>query len=96
MRAKDFITITPNTDEVKKIAQHSIETDKQDDTESVMVPPLQQSIELQKAAVGKESDVIDDLVSDECDQNTSDQDKSELSDDELLSFIHFLKNTGLF
>jgi hypothetical protein len=36
----------------------------------VMVPPLQQQIELQKAEVGKNSPVIHDLTQDEVDPDT--------------------------
>jgi hypothetical protein len=36
----------------------------------VMVPPLQQQIELQKAEVGKNSPVIHDLTQDELDPDT--------------------------
>jgi len=36
----------------------------------VMVPPLQQQIELQKAGVGKQSPVIADLTQDEVDPET--------------------------
>jgi hypothetical protein len=38
------------------------------DSEPRMVPPLQQDIELKKAAVGKVSPVIDDLTQDEQDE----------------------------
>lgn len=37
------------------------------DPDPVMVPPLQQQIEINKAAVGKTSPVIDDLTQDEVD-----------------------------
>jgi hypothetical protein len=36
----------------------------------VMVPPLQQQIELQKAEVGKNSPIIHDLTQDEVDPDT--------------------------
>jgi hypothetical protein len=36
----------------------------------IMVPPLQQQIELQKAGVGKQSPVIADLTQDEVDPET--------------------------
>ena len=36
----------------------------------VMVPPLQQQIELQKAGVGKQSPIIADLTQDEVDPET--------------------------
>lgn len=37
------------------------------DPDPVMVPPLQQQIEINKAALGKESPVIDELTQDEID-----------------------------
>ena len=43
------------------------------DPNPVMVPPLQQSIEMKKAALGKEGDVIDKI--------TTDQDQSDPSED---------------
>jgi hypothetical protein len=43
------------------------------DPNPVMVPPLQQSIELKKAALGKEGDVIDKI--------TTDQDQSDPIED---------------
>ena len=46
--------------------------DSQSET-GTMVPPLQQQIELQKAALGKTSEVIDDLV----DQDFVDQQQQE-------------------
>ena len=39
--------------------------DGSDEEQGVFVPPIQQSIELKKAAVGKDSPVIDQLTSDE-------------------------------
>lgn len=42
------------------------------DPDPVMVPPLQQQIEINKAAVGKTSPVIDELTQDEQDIDDSD------------------------
>lgn len=41
------------------------------DPDPVMVPPLQQQIEINKAAVGKESPIIDELTQDEEDPDES-------------------------
>lgn len=42
------------------------------DPDPVMVPPLQQQIEINKAAVGKESPIIDELTQDEIDPEEED------------------------
>lgn len=69
MRAKEFVINVPITvsingdDDVQVSAPNSDQ--HTDDTEHAMVPPLQQTIELQKAAGGKHSEVIDDLTADE-------------------------------
>lgn len=62
----------------------------QDNEEHVMVPPLQQSIELQKASVGKDSDVISDLTQD---QLKDQEDVPEENADDVQNMMAFLKNT---
>lgn len=71
MRAREFIINLPIPPAL------SIDTDHKDDTEAqdqqaVMIPPLQQELELKKAALGKESPIIQDLIQD------TDQDDCEL------------------
>lgn len=73
MRAREFvinvpITIKINGDGDPEIDMQGSEDakDPQDlDLNPVMVPPLQQDIELKKAQAGKSSPVIDDLTQDE-------------------------------
>lgn len=78
------VTSPDTTNIVRDVAvvQHqepASDTSPEDDEEmGVMVPPLQQQIELQKAALGKESEVIDDLTDeDEVDQEEDEEDESE-------------------
>lgn len=59
--------------------------------DSVMVPPLQQQIELSKAMVGKESEVINDLTRSEIVDGDSDQDSGDTT--QLLSDL--LKIAGI-
>lgn len=73
MRAREFvinvpITIKINGDGDPEVDMKGIDDakDPQDlDPNPVMVPPLQQDIELKKAQAGKTSPVIDDLTQDE-------------------------------
>lgn len=70
MRAKEFtinipINITMNADgSVDVDAGNDSEEEQELDQNPVMVPPLQQSIEMQKSAQGKESPVIDAITTD--------------------------------
>jgi hypothetical protein len=72
MRAKEFtinipIHITLNGDgdpEISMPGQAAPETTDQLDQNPVMVPPLQQGIELAKASLGKNSPVIDKITQD--------------------------------
>lgn len=51
-------------------------SEEDDECGDVMVPPLQQQIELQKANLGKTSEVIDDLTDeDEIDQEKDDKER---------------------
>lgn len=66
MRAREFIINLPNL---------SIDTDQEDgcqaqSRQAVMVPPLQQELELKKAALGKTSPVIQKLVQDEPEEDS--------------------------
>lgn len=70
MRAKEFtINIPINikiNDDGEPVVDVQQDTDDQElDQNPVMVPPLQQHLELHKAELGKESPVIDKLTSDE-------------------------------
>jgi hypothetical protein len=71
MRAKEFtinvpITITINGDD-DPVVSNAANTDTGSELQQnpVMVPPLQQTIELNKAEHGKESPVIDKLTQDQ-------------------------------
>ena len=81
MRAREFvinvpITIKINGDgdpevDMKDLKEPAKEPDELDPN-PVMVPPLQQAIELEKADAGKESPVINDLTQDEKDLEDED------------------------
>jgi hypothetical protein len=86
MRAKEFtinvpITIKINGDNDPEIDTGSVDSDEMD-LNPVMVPPLQQHIELHKAEHGKDSPVIDKLTQDqEVGQETA---PKEVGSDDLL------------
>lgn len=91
MRAKEFtinvpITISINGDDepVINAGQQDADSDEMDQN-PVMVSPLQQQIELQKAQLGKESPVIDQLT-----QDTPDIGEKPSHDDQLLNRIRAL------
>jgi len=72
VRAKEFVINVPINITISGDGEMAVsganptaadDTDAQD--QDTWVPPLQQKIELAKAALGKESSVIDQLVSDE-------------------------------
>jgi hypothetical protein len=70
MRAKEFtinvpITITINGDDDPVVNAANTDTGSELQQNPVMVPPLQQTIELNKAEHGKESPVIDKLIQDQ-------------------------------
>ncbi len=76
MRAKEFtinvpINVRINGDDEVEV-QTPVDND-QEEEQHTMVPPLQQAIELQKASLGKESEVIDDLT----DEDDIDQESDE-------------------
>lgn len=59
-----------------------------DSEQHAMVPPLQQQIELQKAALGKHSEVIDDLTA--CDsESESDTDPAQHDVDSVAMIAHW-------
>lgn len=87
MRAREFVINVPIT--IKINGDGDPEVDMQEppkdpskldpeDPNPVMVPPLQQNIELQKAQVGKESPVINSLTQDETDPNHTQQSNQDL------------------
>lgn len=73
MRAREFTINVPITIKINGDGDPEIDMDGNDDAKDpqeldlnpMMVPPLQQDIELKKAAAGKSSPVIDDLTQDE-------------------------------
>lgn len=70
MRAREFIinipiSITMNSDGTVDVNNKETNTEPEDETDGVFVPPLQQKIELMKAGLGKQSPVIDQLLSDD-------------------------------
>lgn len=71
MRAREFtinvpINITINGDGEPDITAGQTDHDNHELQQNpVMVPPLQQSLELEKAALGKESPVIDKILADD-------------------------------
>jgi hypothetical protein len=81
MRAREFVINVPITIKINGDGDPEIDMDqtkeepkdpKDLDPNPVMVPPLQQAIELEKADAGKESPVISDLTQDEQDDDESD------------------------
>ena len=75
MKAREFtinvpINIKINGDGDPEIDMPSVEPEEEQpgqdclDPNPVMVPPLQQNIELKKAALGKEGDVVDKIMPD--------------------------------
>lgn len=86
MRAKEFminipINITMNADgsvDVKHGADAEEPKDPSElDPNPVMVPPLQQDIEIKKAQAGKTSPVINDLTQDEIDPEEAEDDEED-------------------
>jgi hypothetical protein len=85
MRAKEFTINVPITIKINGDNDPEIDTGNSDDSmdlNPVMVPPLQQHIELHKAEHGKDSPIIDKLTQDqEVGQETA---PTEVGADELL------------
>ena len=68
MRAHEFIINIPINIKVNSDGQVDVTAAQQDEPETdevVMVSPLQQELELQKAALGKTSTVIDQITADD-------------------------------
>jgi hypothetical protein len=73
MRAKEFVINVPITIKINGDGDPEIDMSGTDDAKDpqeldpspMMIPPLQQDVELRKAANGKESPVIDSLTQDE-------------------------------
>ena len=70
MRAKEFtinipINIKINGDGEPEVSSSQDNGEPELDQNPIMVPPLQQHLELAKAELGKESPVIDKLTSDD-------------------------------
>ena len=90
MRAREFtinvpITIKINGDNDPEIDMPSND-EQEPDENPVFVSPLQQELELKKAEVGKNSSVIDDLTSDE-----DEDDKHMFESDELTRLIQLIR-----
>jgi hypothetical protein len=87
MRAKEFtinvpITIKINGDNDPEIDTGTSNSNDDMDLNPVMVPPLQQHIELHKAEHGKDSPVIDKLTQDQA--VGQEEEPKEIGADELL------------
>lgn len=67
MRAREFTINIPINIKINGDDEPEITAVGQEDPEadSTWVPPLQQKIELAKASLGKQSDVIDQLIGDD-------------------------------
>lgn len=82
MRAREFVINVPITIKINGDGDPEVDMSAKDtpkdpaelDPNPVMVPPLQQAIELEKADAGKESPVISDLTQDELDPEEQDID----------------------
>jgi hypothetical protein len=95
MRAREFtvnvpITITINGDEDPVVSAGDQEKEPDLQKNPVMVPPLQQHIELQKAELGKESPVIDKMTQDDNIGAEPDEQDSEETPDELQRLLQLL------
>ena len=81
MRAREFVINVPITIKINGDGDPEIDMKNSDapkdpselDPNPVMVPPLQQAIELEKADAGKTSPVINDLTQDENDPEEEDE-----------------------
>lgn len=78
MRAREFVINVPITIKINGDGDPEVDMGQKDQPsdptklkqDPVMVPPLQQQIELQKAEAGKQSPVIADLTQNEVDPET--------------------------
>ena len=92
MRAREFtinvpITITINGDEDPVVSAGDQDTEPELQQNPVMVPPLQQGIELAKADQGKESPVIDKITADD---DIGAEPEKEPKQDELQRLLQLL------
>jgi len=79
MRAREFVINVPITIKINGDGDPEIDMPGTDDAKDpseleqnpVMVPPLQQEIELKKAEAGKDSPIIKDLTRDETEHDPS-------------------------
>ena len=90
MRASEFTINIPINIKINGDGEPEISTDQgasepELDQNPVMVPPLQQHLELAKAQLGKESPVIDKLTAD--DNIGAKTDNNPSADDDLLDKI---------
>jgi hypothetical protein len=85
MRAKEFTINIPINIKINGDGEPEVSSGSQQDLQQnpVMVPPLQQHLELAKAALGKESPVIDKITADD----TIGSEHSTSADDSLLQAI---------
>lgn len=72
MKAREFVINVPINIKINGSGDPEIDVagkDAEDEEEKdpLMIPPLQQSMELKKAALGKESRAIDQLITDDVD-----------------------------
>lgn len=92
MRAKEFTINVPINIKINGDGDPEIDVAGKDDSEPdenpIFVSPLQQELELKKAAVGKDSAVIDKITAPE-DIGSEDEDDS--NEDELFRMIQMLK-----
>lgn len=70
---------------VVKCKEPAPDSSHDEEMTGTMVPPLQQQIELQKAALGKESEVIDDLT----DQDDIDQQEDDIDSQQFVDLSSF-------
>ena len=86
MRAKEFTINVPITISINGDDEPVVSAGEQDETDfqnnPVMVPPLQQHLELHKAELGKESPVIDKMT-----QGDDIGSETKSADDSLLQAI---------
>ena len=75
MRAREFIKIFKiNTNDLENILKPQ-ETEEQ----PIMVSPLQQELELKKAAIGKESGIIQDILLDKTQDEEEDDEHGSIT-----------------
>jgi hypothetical protein len=73
MRYREFAINIPINIRFGDNGEISVDTDSPEKDNEIMVPPLQQKIELAKAGLGKQSKVASELLQDEILDETTDQ-----------------------